>query len=69
MVTKRFLSISTVALWAALSATPALAGGGSKADYQACLAKAASAPNERQVNRARSECMWRHFDYMASYGP
>ena len=68
MIDKRVLSVPAVALIAALSSAPAVAGNGGKEAYQACLANAASAPSERQVNRARSECMWDHFDYMASYG-
>lgn len=69
MINGRFISIPAAALAAALSSAPALAGNGGEQEYQACLARAASAPNEREARLARSQCMYEHFDYMASYGP
>jgi hypothetical protein len=44
----------------------AWAGGAERSQYQQCLAESAIKPNETQ---ARSECMWKHWAYMASYGP
>lgn len=47
---------------------PQIAGAGEaeRMYFQQCLAESPLKPNERQ---ARSECMWKHWSYMASYGP
>jgi hypothetical protein len=37
-----------------------------RVQYQQCLSDGALKPNETV---ARSECMWEHWSYMASYGP
>jgi hypothetical protein len=42
------------------------AGEAERSQYQQCLADSANKPNETQ---ARSECTWKHWAYMASYGP
>jgi hypothetical protein len=49
-------------------AAPQIARAGSpeRARYQQCLSDGALKPNETV---ARSECMWEHWSYMASYGP
>ena len=44
----------------------ALAGAPERARFQQCLTDGALKPNE---TLARSECMWDHWSYMASYGP
>lgn len=44
----------------------AQAGAAERMYYQQCLAESPLKPNERL---ARSECMWKHWSYMASYGP
>lgn len=40
-----------------------MAGGGKM--LQQCLAARTNEPDQQQV---RSECMWKHHEYMASYG-
>lgn len=54
--------VSVVAV-APLAPQSAWAGGADK--YRQCLSDGADAPDE---TRARSECMWKHWAYMASYG-
>lgn len=44
----------------------AWAGAPERARFQQCLSDGALKPNETV---ARSECMWEHWSYMASYGP
>jgi len=44
----------------------ARAGAPERARYQQCLSDGALKPNETV---ARSQCMWEHWSYMASYGP
>jgi hypothetical protein len=44
----------------------ARAGAPERAQYRQCLSVGALKPNETV---ARSECMWEHWSYMASYGP
>lgn len=44
----------------------ARAGAPERAQYQQCLSDGALKPNETV---ARSECVWEHWSYMASYGP
>ena len=47
-------------------ATPQAAQAGGAERFRQCLEESALKPNER---RERSECMWTHWEYMASYGP
>ena len=58
------LTFAALVAAASIMAQAALAGAGE--EFRQCLASSALKPNERQ---ARSECMWKHWDYMASYGP
>ena len=44
----------------------AWAGAPQRAQYRQCVSDGALKPNETV---ARSECMWEHWSYMASYGP
>jgi hypothetical protein len=62
------LAIALASLAAAGMAAPqtARAGAPERAQYQQCLSDGALKPNETV---ARSECMWDHWSYMASYGP
>jgi hypothetical protein len=57
-----------VSLVVAGTVAPQMAGAGEaeRLQFQQCLADSALKPNE---TRARSECMWKHWSYMASYGP
>ena len=63
-------STIVAAAFAALLGTGALAPGAAQAGgaerFQKCLAESALKPNE---TIARSECFWKHWSYMASYGP
>lgn len=45
---------------------PEAAQAGGAERFQKCLAESALKPNE---TIARSECFWKHWSYMASYGP
>ena len=49
----------------AIFAAPIAAHADDSEQYRRCLAKSANDANQEQ---ARSECMWRHWDCMASYG-
>lgn len=55
----------SLAVGGAVAPHMARAGGAERLQFQRCLADSALKPNEV---RARSECMWEHWSYMASYG-
>jgi hypothetical protein len=62
------LATAFASLVAAGMAGPQIAQAGApeRARFQQCLSDGALKPNETV---ARSECMWEHWSYMASYGP
>jgi hypothetical protein len=66
--TSTLLATVIACLAVAGMATPQIARAGApeRAQYQQCLSDGALKPNETV---ARSECMWEHWSYMASYGP
>ena len=65
---KKSLRLLAVVLVAAVSTTliPASAQAGGAETLRRCLASVEGAADQE---RARSMCLWKHYDYMASYGP
>ena len=51
---------------ATTSTMPAGAQAGGVEMLRRCLESIEGAPNQEQ---ARSMCLWKHYEYMASYGP
>lgn len=64
LVMMKAIALSGVMVVASVAPQAAQAGGAER--FRQCLEESALKPNER---RARSECMWKHWEYMASYGP
>lgn len=64
---KKFPFLAVTALVTATTTTmvPAVAQAGGAEMLRKCLESIEGAPNHEQ---ARSMCMWKHYDYMASYG-
>jgi hypothetical protein len=58
-------AVAFMSLTAVLSASPNVVWAGGAEVFRQCLADAANEPNQR---RSRSDCMWKNWEYMASYG-
>ena len=60
------LAVAAFFTAAAASMTPGDARADELQDLLTCLKSAKGSADEEQ---ARSICLWKHYDYMASYGP
>lgn len=60
------LAVAAFVAATAASTVPGDARADEVEDLRACLESAKGSANEEQ---ARSICLWKHYDYMASYGP
>lgn len=65
MMKKSLLSAVLVSMVAVASLAPRPGSAGGVEKFRQCLAEGTDASDE---TRARSECMWKHWSYMASYG-
>jgi len=61
----RMVSIAVVGGAMALSVTPATVQAGGAQMLKQCLAERAGEPGQKRV---QSECRWKYYEYMASYG-
>ncbi|MDX2314336.1 MAG: hypothetical protein QNL90_09725 [Gammaproteobacteria bacterium] len=59
-------ALASLAVAGTLTPQMAMAGAPERSQFKQCLADSAIKPNEIL---ARSECVWDHWSYMASYGP
>lgn len=59
------LALVLVSAFTVASTAPVTARAAGEDKLTQCLEKAESAANSKQ---ARSECLWQHYSYMASYG-
>ena len=65
MKKRNMLAVMLLGVVTLASTLPATAGAAGAEKLEACLEEAMNAVDP---NRARSECMWQHYSYMASYG-